>query len=152
MCPVLLDGVVRMPVVYAPWFIYKATLVASPTTYTFMDLLLPDAAGAFDNTATTDEDLANGYAFALEAFTTGDTEVQVAVPGSAIPFIAGGVIRPEGLVKLKVTATVQEVVAAAAADLALALCLGRLSHHHADHETLRVTAANDVVVIRTGVL
>lgn len=152
MSPVLLEGVVRMPVVYQPWFIYKATLVASPTAYQFLDLLLPDATGAFDNTAVTDQDLANGYAFALEKFTTGDTEVQVAIPGSAVPFIAGGVIRPEGLVKLAVAAGVQSVVAAAAADLALALCLGRLSHHHGNHEQLRVTAANDVVVIRTGVL
>ena len=155
MCPVLLEGVVRMPVVYEPWFVYVATLVPAPTAYEFFDIILPDAAGLFDNTAVTDQDLANGYAFALEKFVVGDTTVQVAVPGSAVPFISTGVIRPEGLVKLLLVGGaggVQSVVSAAAADLALALVIGRYSHQHADHETLRVSASEDVIIIRTGVL
>jgi len=150
--PLLLEGVVRMPVVYEPWFIYVATLVTSPIPYEFFDIILPDAVGLFDNTAITDQDLANGYAFALEKFVTGDTTVQVAVPGSAVPFIANGVIRPEGLVKLDVTVGAQSVVPAAATDLAAALVIGRYSHQHADHENLRVTASTDVIIIRTGVL
>jgi hypothetical protein len=141
-----------MPVVYQPWFIYKVSLVASPTTYEFLDILVPDASGNFDRLETDDAVVDTGYAFALEKFTTGDTEVQVAIPGSAVPFIAGGVIRPTGGVKFNFAATEQTVVAAAAADLAAGRWLGRLSHHHEDHELLRVTAADDVVVVRTGVV
>ena len=150
--PDLLAGVVRMPVVYEPWFVYVATLDASPTAYEFFDILVPDATGTWDRLTTTNAAVTSGYAFALEKFVTGDLTVQVAIPGSAVPFIASGVIRPTQLVKFAFAAAKQSVAAAAAADLAAGRCLGRLSHHHVDHENLRVTAANDVIVIRTGVL
>jgi len=148
--PVLLEGVVRFPVVFEPWFVYEATLVASPATYQIFDMLETDAAGTFDRNVTTDDVLDVGFCFALEKFVTGDLTVQVAIPGSAIPFIAGGVIRPLQLVKFAFAATVQTCVAALAADLAAGKVMGRLSHHHEDHQNLRVTANGDVVIIRTG--
>ncbi len=150
--PSLLEGVVRMPVVYSPWFIYVATLVGSPASYEFFDLLEVDASGTWDRNVTDDDVIDVGYCFALEKFTTGDLTVQVAVPGSAVPFIADGVIRPTQLVKFAFAATKQTVKAALAADLAAGKCLGRYSHQHTDHETLRVSAAADVIIIRTGVL
>ncbi len=149
--PTELEGVVRMPVVFEPWFIYDATLVAAPASFEFFDLLFPDSAGAFDRNVTTDDVVDIGYAFALEKFVTGMTEVQVAIPGSAVPQIASGVILPCGLVKFAFGSGDSSVVAGAAADLAAGKILGRLSNHHADHQNLRVTAADDVVIIRTGV-
>ncbi len=148
--PVLLEGVVRMPVAYEPWYIYKVELIGAPTAFEFMDMLFPDSAGKFDRVETDAFDLANGYVFALEKFVTGMTELQVAVPGSAIPFIAGGVIRPTGLVVLDFTATLQSAVAGVAADLAAAKVIGRMRNHHEDHELLRVSASDDVIVILTG--
>ena len=148
--PSLLEGVVRMPVAYEPWYIYKVQLVGAPASYEFMDILFPDAAGKFDRAVTNDQVFDVGYAIALEKFTTGDTEVQVAVPGSAIPFIAGGVIRPTQLVKFAFAASKQTAVAALAVDLAAGKVLGRLRNHHEDHENLIVSANGDVIIILTG--
>lgn len=150
--PAKLEGVVRMPIAYEPWYIYKVELVAAPASYEFMDLLFPDAAGKFDRVVTDEQILDIGYAIALEKFATGDTEVQVAVPGSAIPFVATGVIRPEQLVKVDFTATLQSVVAALAVDIPLAKVLGRMRNHHEDHELLRVSATDDIVIIMTGLI
>jgi len=149
--PVLLEGAVRFPTSYEPWYVYQATLVASPKTYTFLDVLVPDAAGLFDRLETNDAVLDTGYVFALEKFTTGDLTVQVAVPGSAVPFIGAVSIRPTQLVKFAFAATVQTATAALAADLAAGKVLGRMRNHHEDHETLRVSVANDVIIIMTGV-
>ena len=150
--PVLLEGVVRFPSSYEPWYVYKATLVASPATYQFGDFLFPDASGNFDRIVTDNAVIDTGYVYALEKFTAGDTEVQVAVPGSAVPFIAEGVIRPEQLVKIGFAATVQSAAPALLADIALGNILGRMRNHHEDHELLRVSAANDVVIIMTGLI
>ncbi len=150
--PVLLEGVVRMPVAYEPWYIYKAQLVAAPKSYEFMDMLFPDSAGKFDRVETDGQVLDIGYAFALEKFTTGDTEVQVAVPGSAIPFIADGVIRPTQLVTLAFAATVQTAAAGLLAEIALGTVMGRMRNHHEDHENLIVAADGDVIIIMTGLI
>lgn len=147
--PALLEGVVRMPVVYQPWYIYNATLVASPTAFQFFDMLFP-ASGLWDRLVTDDAVLVTGYAFALEAFTTGMTTVQVAVPGSAVPFIAEASIEPTSLVKFNAGGGLQSVDAASAADLAAGRVIGRMRNHHEDHENLRVSAANDVVIVLTG--
>jgi len=85
-----------------------------------------------------------------EKFATGDTEVQVAVPGSAVPHIADGVIRPTSLIKLQFAGGVQTIQAAILADIAAGKILGRMRNHHEDHELLIVAAANDVIVILTG--
>lgn len=148
--PSELEGVVRFPVVYQPWYVYLATLVGSPASYEFFDILFP-AAGLFDRAVTNDQIFITGYAIALEKFTTGDLTVQVAVPGSAIPFLAGGVIEPGSLVKMEFAASKQKVLAASAADLAAGLVLGRMSNHVEDHENLRVAADLDIVVLRTGI-
>lgn len=148
--PTELEGVVRMPVVFEPWYIYEATLVAAPASFEFFDLLFPDGTGKFDRNVTDDDVLTVGYAFALEKFVTGMLTVQVAIPGSAVPMIASGVVLPCGLVKLNFAGGDQSCVAAIAADLAAGKVIGRLSNHHADHQNLRVTAADDVVIIRSG--
>jgi len=149
--PSELEGVVRFPVVYQPWYVYLATLVGSPASYEFFDILFP-AAGLFDRAVTTSQVFITGYAIALEKFTTGDLTVQVAVPGSAIPFLAGGVIEPGSLVKMSFAASKQKAVAATAANLAAGIAIGRMSNHVEDHENLRVAADLDIIVIRTGVL
>jgi len=148
--PSELEGVVRFPVVYQPWYVYLAQLVGSPASYEFFDILFP-ASGLFDRAVTNDQIFITGYAIALEKFTTGDTEVQVAVPGSAIPFLAGGVIEPGSLVKMQFAASKQKVLAATAANFAAGLVLGRYSNQVTDHENLRVSADLDIVVIRTGI-
>lgn len=148
--PVLLEGVVRFPSSYEPWYIYEATLDASPTAFQFGDVLVADSSGTFDRSETDNDVLDTGYVFALEKFVTGMTKLQVAVPGSAMPFIAEGVIRPLSLVMLGFAATVQSAAAAVAADLAAGKVMGRMRNHHEDHENLRVAAANDVIIILTG--
>ena len=148
--PSELEGVVRFPVVYQPWYVYLATLVGSPASYEFFDILFP-AAGLFDRAVTNNQIFITGYAIALEKFTTGDLTVQVAVAGSAIPFLAGGVVEPGSLVKMSFAASKQKAVAASAADLAAGISIGRMTHHHEDHENLRVAADLDIVVIRTGI-
>jgi len=147
--PVLLEGAVRFPTSYEPWYVYKVTLVGSPASFEYLDMLFPSA-GLWDRNVTDDDVIDTGYAFALEKFVTGMTEVQVAVPGSAVPFIADGVIEPTQLVKFAFAATVQTMAAGLAADLAAGKVVGRLRNHHEDHELLRVTAANDIIVIMTG--
>jgi len=148
--PVLLEGAVRFPTSYEPWYVYTATLVAAPKTYQYLDILIPDAAGLFDRLEADDAVLTTGYAFALEKFTTGDLTVQVAVPGSAIPFIVDATVRPTSLVKTNFAATVQTMILANAADLAAGKAIGRARNHHEDHETLRIAVANDIMVILTG--
>ncbi len=71
--PVLLEGAVRFPTSYEPWYVYTATLVGSPTEFEYLDVIVPDAAGLFDRLETDDADLSTGYAFALEKFVTGMT-------------------------------------------------------------------------------
>lgn len=150
--PVLLDGAVRFPTSYEPWYVYKATLVAVPTAFFTLDVLVPDAAGNFDRLETNDAVVDTGYVFALEAFKTGDTEVQVAVPGSAVPIVIGASVRPTQLIKFAFAAGVQSFVAALAADIPLGKVFGRMRNHHEDHETLRVTVANDIGILLSGVI
>lgn len=150
--PVLLTGAVRFPTSYEPWYVYKATLVAVPTAYFFLDVLVPDAAGNFDRLETNDAVVDTGYVFALEAFKTGDTEVQVAVPGSAVPIVIGASVRPTQLIKFAFAAGVQSFVGALAIDIPLGKVFGRMRNHHEDHETLRVTIANETGIALTGVI
>jgi len=150
--PVLLDGAVRFPTSYEPWYVYKATLVAAPTAYFFLDVLVPDAAGNFDRLETNDAVVDTGYVFALEAFKTGDTEVQVAVPGSAVPIVIGASVRPTQLIKFAFAAGVQSFVAALAVDIGNGKVFGRMRNHHEDHETLRVTIANETGILLSGVI
>lgn len=148
--PVLLEGVVRFPSSYEPWYVYEATLIGSPTAFEFGDLLFPDASGDFDRIETDNAVVVTGYVYALEKFVTGMTKLQVAVPGSAFPFIAEGVILPTSLVMIGFAATVQSAAVANAAALAAGKVIGRMRNHHEDHENLRVSAANDVIIVLSG--
>ena len=148
--PALLVGVVRYPPAYSPWYIANATLIASPASFTFGDILFPDASGNFDQLVTTDAVLTAGYVIALEAFVTGMTVCQVAIPGSVIAFPVDTTVRPCGLVKFVFSGGVQSITAAAAADLAAGKVLGRMRQHYQDHENLRLPSANDIVLVNTG--
>lgn len=150
--PAALVGAVRFPSTYQPWYVYVASLVATRTAaFTYGDLIIPNGSGLFDNVAASATSLASGYAFALEADDGVMTTVQVAVPGSAFPVVAKDTsVLPGCLVKLSVTSTVQTVVIATATDLAAGYVLGRYRCHHQDHEELRQTAANDIIVVNTG--
>jgi hypothetical protein len=150
--PVLLEGEVRFPATYEPWYVYVASLVAAPATFQLLDILFPDSTGKFDRLVTDDAVLETGYVFALEKFTTGMTEVQCAIVGSAVPFIAQGDILPQSLVKFNFTGGAQGVVAAVALDLAAGKVIGRLRCHHDDHQNLRKAVNGDVVIISTGVV
>ncbi len=109
----LTDNSVRFPTGFAPWYVYKATLVASPAAFEYGDLLFPSS-GAFDKFTDLAALILNtGYVMALEPFVVGMTEVQVAVPGSVLPCIAGGVIQPEALVKVQSIAGAQSIIQAA---------------------------------------
>lgn len=147
----LIDASVRFPVTYAPWYVYTATLVGSPAAYEYGDMLFP-ASGLWDKAVTSPQVLDVGYAFALEEFTTGDTTVQVAVPGSAVPLIAAASIEPTQLVQMNAGTDPQQVIPALAAQITGGFILGRLRNHHENHQTLRETAALDIVVVLTAVI
>jgi len=151
----LTDNSVRFPTGFAPWYVYKATLVASPNTFEYGDILLADSSGTFDLDTTTgplDLDLSGGYAFALEPFVTGMTSVQVAVPGSVFPAIAEASLQPESLVVVSSAAGVQTIATGVIADIALGTILGRFRNHHFNNEILRLPAADDIINILTGVI
>jgi hypothetical protein len=148
----LIANSVRFPVTYAPWYVYTATLDASPTAFEYGDMLVPDAAGTWDKNGADEADLSLGYAFALENFAVGDTTVDVAVPGSAVPLLAEASIRPTSLVSFDGSTDPQRVTVGSATLLAAGKVLGRLRNHHADHNNLRLTVLNDIVVILTGAI
>jgi len=150
----LVENSVRFPTGFAPWYVYKATLVGSPNAFVYGDILLPDAAGAFnlDIAATHTLSLDTGYAFALEPFTTGMTEVQVAVPGSVFPAIAMTDIRPEQLVKVSSNLGAQIMEAALDVDITGGVILGRFRNHHFNNEILRETADFEIINVLTGVI
>lgn len=151
----LTDNSVRFPTGFAPWYVYKATLVASPNTFEYGDVLLADASGTFDldvSVGPGDLNLVGGYAMALEPFVTGMTEVQVAVPGSVFPAVAGTTsIQPEELVKISSALGVQTIIPASNADFAGGESLGRYRNQHFNNEILVLTATDDIINVLTGV-
>lgn len=151
--PALLNNQ-QFPIGYSPWYVYRASLVAAPSTFDKFDVLVPDAAGAFDR-AGSNEVLLNGYAIALEQFRAGMTTLPVAAAGSLVPSVAGGALRPNGLLKIAVDANQgMRLVAADAADLAAGMVLGRYRNKgpRQDHINLTAAAANDRIDVLTGVL
>jgi len=144
---------IRFPVGYSPWYVYEATLVASPNTFAVMDVLTP-AAGLFDKSESAgDITLLNGYVFALEAYFVGMTSLQVAVPGSLVPLVAGAAIQPEGLVKIVIGADPfpQTVQAALVADFTAGQAIGRYRNQNTDAQNLRAAAADDIIYVLSGV-
>lgn len=150
----LTDNSVRFPTGFAPWYVYKVTLVASPVAFEYGDFLESDASGTFDKFGDAAAlVLTGGYAMALQPFVTGMTEVQVAVPGSVLPVIVGATaIQPEELIKLESIAGAQAIIPAVAADYAAGTVLGRFRNHHFNNEILRLTAADDIVNVLTGIV
>lgn len=148
--PVLLEGATRFPVAYAPWYVYNVNLVAVPAAFQIFDVLVPDADGRFDRLTTDDASLETGYAFALEKFKTGMKEVQVAVVGSMVPFVAGGTLRPLSLVKFNYAAAVQNAVAANAADLAAGRVIGRYRCLLDSNNDLSNAVTDDLILIHSG--
>jgi len=150
----LTDNSVRFPTGFAPWYVYKVTLVVSPNPFEYGDILLADVSGTFDKdiASTADLDLSGGYAFALEPFVIGMTEVQVAVPGSVFPAIAEANLQPESLVVLNSQSGVQTIAQGVVADIALGTILGRFRNHHFNNEVLRLPVADDIINVLTGVI
>lgn len=148
--PALLDGVMTFPQGYGPWYVYTVSLVASPASFQIYDLLFPDASGNFDRDVTDDDVLVNGYAFALAKFATGMTTVPVVVVGSLVPMIADNTLRPCCMVKLNYASSTQTATIASAADFAAGKVIGRFRNHFNYSNTLRVTAANDIIMVLTG--
>ena len=148
--PALLSGAVQYPANFAPYYIYTVTLVASPASFKFMDILFPDSSGNFDRLVTNDAVLTAGYCFALQDYDSTQTTVQVASPGSVVPFTVDNTVRPFGLVKVTYGSSVQSLTAAVAADLAAGKVLGRMRNHHDNSGTIRMPSANDIVIILTG--
>ena len=146
------DAGIRFPVGYSPWYVYEA-IVDAGETFPFMDVLVPSG-GTFTRLETDDASLAAGYVFALEAIPTAlavPTTIQVAVPGSLVPFVAGGVIEPEGLIKFNFAASIQTVVAAVIGDITLGRIMGRYRNQNTNAQNLRVTADEDIIYILSGV-
>ncbi len=150
----LTDNSVRFPTGFAPWYVYKVTLVASPASFEYGDVLLADGSGTFDKAGDAAAVvLTGGYAFALEPFVTGATQVQVAVPGSVFPAIAGSTtLQPEELIKLESVAGAQAIIPAVAADYAAGTVMGRFRNHHFNNEILRLTATDDIINVLTGIV
>jgi len=147
------DAGIRFPVGYSPWYVYEATLVASPNDIEFMDLLLADGSGTFDrpNTAV-DLVLEGGYCFALEVPVSGQTVIQVAVPGSLVPLIAGEDLQPEELVKMNTGADPfpQTVEAVTALGFASGFVLGRYRNLNTNAQNLRTAVDGDIIYVLTG--
>jgi len=147
---------IRFPVGYSPWYVYEAK-VAIGQTFEYMDMLVPTA-GIFSRPALADNQiLLNGYCFALEELTTVSPNVeviQVAVPGSLVPLVAGAEIQPEGLVTMVIGITTfpQKVGPATGTELAEGSALGRYRNQHTTAQDLRVSADNDIIYVLTGVL
>jgi len=150
----LTENSVRFPTGFAPWYVYKATLVGSPATFEYGDILLADSAGEFDKTNTVGVlNLEGGYAMALEPFVTGMTEVQVAVPGSVFPAIGGSTsIQPGELVSISqlVTTFAQTIVPATGAQFADGEVMGRYRNQHFNNEILRLSESGDIINVLTG--
>ena len=150
--PVLLNNQL-FPVGYSPWYVYRAELVSSPTAFDKFDFLVPTA-GKF-NRAATDAVVTTGYVIALEQYVSGMTTLQVAVPGSLVPSVAGAAIQPEALLKIDVNASStigMRLITASAADLAAGRVVGRMRNHSNNRISLRAAAANDLIHALTGVI
>ncbi|MDE1866783.1 MAG: hypothetical protein KGI08_03610 [Thaumarchaeota archaeon] len=149
--PALLDGVAQVPIGYNPWYIYTVNLVASPTAFTIYDVLFPDSSGNFDKLVTTDSVLTAGYAFACADYATGDTTAQVLAPGSLVAMIAlTTTLTPFCLVKFSYSSPNQTAVIATATDLAAGKVIGRYMANLSNY--VQISAANDPIIVRSGVL
>jgi len=149
--PALLDGVAQVPIGYAPWYIYTVNLVASPAAFTIYDVLFPDSSGNFDRLVTDDAVLTTGYAFAAADYNTGDITAQVLAPGSLVAMIASSTnLQPFCLVKFHYASSVQTAVIAAAVDLAAGKAIGRYMANLSNY--VQISAANDPIIVRSGVL
>lgn len=157
--PVAIENAgIRFPVGYSPWYVYEATVDKDEVLIEFMDLLVPVVGGVFKRPAvqvTAGEPVLTGYCFALEAkseVTTEDQVIQVAVPGSLVPLIAGGVLRPESLVHMSIGADPfpQTLSVAIGADFAAGRIIGRYRNQNTNAQNLRDSAANDIVYVLTG--
>jgi len=148
------DAGIRFPVGYSPWYVYEATIAASET-FEFMDVLIPTS-GVFSRLETDDAILASGYVFALEAIETAvatTTVIQVAVPGSLVPFIAGeDSVEPEELVKFNFTGGKQSMVSASATDLAAGRVMGRYRNQNTNAQNLRLADTDDIIYVLSGVI
>ena len=151
--PTLLQGVLRYPVSYYPFFIRTATLISTPAAFTYLDMLFPNASGQFDRQVTTNAVLVGGYAFALEQqvnLASGQTVVQVVMPGSVIPMISDNTLTPGCLVIFVFAGGAQNVTIATAANLAAGLVIGRYIGSFVDTDNFRLSATSDIVLILSG--
>jgi len=150
------DAGIRFPVGYSPWYVYEATLNAvQPVDIEFMDLLTAESGGTFlraniEGAAP----LLGGYCFALEVPVEGQTVIQVAVPGSLVPLIAGETLQPEELVLLDIDSTPfdQTVQAAIGTSFVGGFVLGRYRNQNTSAQTLRLAVADDIIYVLTGVV
>ena len=104
-------------------------------------------AGNAENMVDTDTTI-DGVYVALETavFANGDTEVQVAGPGSEVIVNLGGAIQPGGLVKLDANS---KVVAATGADLEAEKVVGRYLRHPGE-TTATPGADNELGIVKLG--
>lgn len=153
--PVLIeDAGIRFPVGYSPWYVYEATLVDSPNTIEFMDLLIANSSGEFDRSNSAgNENLAGGYCFALEVPVNGQKVIQVAVPGSLVPLVAGETLQPEELVLMNVgnNPFPQTVRPAIGTNFAGGLILGRYRNQNTNAQNLRLAEDQDIIYVLSGV-
>lgn len=151
------DAGIRFPVGYSPWYVYEATIKIGET-FEFMDLLLADSAGQFVRPSADNPSLVGGYCFALEALDSASlttTVIQVAVPGSLVPFVAGEGLQPEELVILGVNTggdDEQTAEAAIAADIGTGKVIGRYRNQNTNAQNLRLAADQDIIYLLSGVI
>lgn len=151
------DAAIRFPVGYSPWYVYEATILAGET-FEFIDLLLANAAGKFVRPSSNNPVLLGGYCFALESLDIAlavDTVIQVAVPGSLVPFVAGETLQPEELIVLGVDTgsdDEQTAEAAVAADIGTGKVIGRYRNQNTNAQNLRLAEDQDIIYILSGVI
>ncbi len=147
------DAGIRFPVGYSPWYVYEATILAGETFETF-DVLISDSAGKFISPPTdADVVLTGGYCFALESLDAAlavDTVIQVAVPGSLVPFVAGSGLQPEELIKITTSSGLQTANAAVGADFAAGEVVGRYRNQNTNAQNLRLAVDQDIIYILSG--
>ena len=127
------------------------TLPVATGTLNQGSFVTPSAGNAVPLAASTDTK--DGVFVALETavFTNGDTEIQLAGPGSDVTVIMGGVVQPGGYVKIAASnkAVAGSGSATAGGDLAKGWIIGRYLRHPGEDKATP-SANNDVGIVKLG--
>ena len=144
----------HFPVQYEPWKVVRAAV--KDENFDKYDLLIWNATNNNYERAVTNEQvlISDGYVFAAEQKKSGDgiSEIQVILPGSVVPFVAGALLEPGSSVILEYNSSDgQKAIPNTVAKAAAGKTLGRFIGLYTNHVELREAADNDVILLWSGV-